>query len=69
MMYSQPTEDPTLGRTGLVKSGIPSLTIKYPVPTHGMRQPAALTLGDRNGIHINQIGKGRISGLLQPVRL
>ena len=46
VMYSQPTEDPTLGRTGPVKSGIPQPGYKAPSFQHmGMRQPAALAPG------------------------
>ena len=69
MMYSQPTEGRTLGRTGPVKSEICSVNIEYPVPIHGMRQPAAPTLGNRNGTHSHQDELDPLCGPLQPPRI
>ena len=50
MMYSQPTEDITLGRTGPVKSGLLNLFTEHPVPVHAMRQRWRSRLGTEMGL-------------------
>ena len=43
-------------QTGLAKLETRSLSVEFPVPVLGVRQPVVLTPGDRNGTHSHQDG-------------
>ena len=64
-MCSQPTEEIIRGRIGQRKSERPSQNVRRSlVPLHGIRQPAALTPGDRDGTQLPQEGIDHINGQL-----